>query len=427
MKCFFLLLWLAVASPMLYAADHLLLRVKQSNTNGTSDYELVYAQRGQFAASIGPAVTGASYIVLTGYDRDGKALFSASVRNQDILHAESFDPDTNRIESARDVLRPTTYFEVRVPDRQDLAYVQVVSKAISGQGDRTNTVSKRFNRSQIETLLGSVPSPSQAHRAVSLYHSGSPSRRMDVVLIGDGYARADQGKWQADAQKIAQGLLADSLFKANRLKLNIWRVDVESQDSGVSEPDQGIYKRTALGSSFNCDGIARLLCADDQRVYQAVGAATAADARDLIVVVANSPRYGGSGGGIAVMSMHEKAIELALHEIGHTAFGLADEYDYGTCANNVEPREPNVTTRTERTGKWGALIPRDVPVPTAPGAYPVGTVGLFVGARYCVQGMYRPTENSRMRVLGQPWYAVNERAGNAVFAGYVHAAETQGE
>jgi hypothetical protein len=34
------------------------------------------------------------------------------------------------------------------------------------------------------------------------------------------------------------------------------------------------------------------------------------------------------GGSVAVSSTHPSASEIVTHEIGHTAFGLADEYDY---------------------------------------------------------------------------------------------------
>src|SRR5690606_33733553 len=137
---------------------------------------------------------------------------------------------------------------------------------------------------------------------------------------------------------------------------------------------------------------------------------TDGDGRDVIVAVANSSRYGGGGGAIATMTMASQAIELFLHEVGHTAFGLADEYDYGTCNNSFEPGEPNVTIQTNRNLlKWADLIAASTPVPTPAGVYPSGTVGLIVGGKYCPSGIYRPTENSRRRTLGFPWHAVNER------------------
>src|SRR6516165_2206557 len=48
----------------------------------------------------------------------------------------------------------------------------------------------------------------------------------------------------------------------------------------------------------------------------------------MIMVIVNSQVYGGSGGGVATFSLAAGANEIALHEMGHTAFGFADEYDY---------------------------------------------------------------------------------------------------
>jgi hypothetical protein len=51
-------------------------------------------------------------------------------------------------------------------------------------------------------------------------------------------------------------------------------------------------------------------------------------------------------------------------------------------------------------------------------------VGLFEGAKYCAKGVFRPTENSRMRALGFPWHIVNERRADVVFASYAPNAVT---
>jgi hypothetical protein len=144
----------------------------------------------------------------------------------------------------------------------------------------------------------------------------------------------------------------------------------------------------------------------------------AADERDVVIAVANSTRYGGAGGSIATLSMHSSAIELTLHEMGHTAFKLADEYNYGTCSLS-EPSETNVTTEYRRAYiKWRDLIASSTPVPTPAGSVRNGTVGLFQGGKYCTGGMYRPTENSRMNELYQPWHAVNDRQIDLVLAKY---------
>jgi hypothetical protein len=114
--------------------------------------------------------------------------------------------------------------------------------------------------------------------------------------------------------------------------------------------------------------------------------------------------------------------------MGHTAFGLADEYEsYVGCGSGEvghdvysgpEPVEPDVTIDTNRsTIKWGHLIDPSTALPTTsngnctqcdpqPSPVPQGTVGAFEGARYFHCGIYRPEFNCRMRALGFPFCAV---------------------
>jgi hypothetical protein len=73
-----------------------------------------------------------------------------------------------------------------------------------------------------------------------------------------------------------------------------------------------------------------------------------------------------------------------------------------------EPSEVNATEHTDRASiKWAHWIDFFTPVPT-PDSRIGGTPGLYPGGRYCATGMYRPTPNSMMNELGQPFYAVNE-------------------
>ena len=116
--------------------------------------------------------------------------------------------------------------------------------------------------------------------------------------------------------------------------------------------------------------------------------------------------------------------------MGHTAFGLADEYEYfagcgvDTDRNRhpaTEPAEPNVTINSNRsTIKWHDLIAASTAVPTTsnadctkcdPQGNPVSatTVGAFEGAHYYHCGAYRPQFTCRMRALNNPYCAVCQR------------------
>ena len=144
------------------------------------------------------------------------------------------------------------------------------------------------------------------------------------------------------------------------------------------------------------------------------------------MVIVNSTIYGGSGGGVGTFSLAANANEIAIHELGHTAFGLADEYPYYAGGNEtghdhhptVEPTEPNVTINTQRsTLKWGWAVAASTEIPTMrnpncaqvdsrPSPVPAGTVGLFEGAHYYHCGAFRPEYDCKMRALGVPFCRV---------------------
>ena len=142
----------------------------------------------------------------------------------------------------------------------------------------------------------------------------------------------------------------------------------------------------------------------------------------------NSTVYGGSGGAVGTFSLAPGAEEIALHEMGHTAFDLADEYEsFQGCASGEtdrnnhpasEPAEVNVTINTDRaTLKWRHLVAAATAIPTTnnancaqcdPQGSPVVacTVGLFEGAHYFHCGAFRPEFNCKMRALNNPFCAV---------------------
>lgn len=424
------------AAPALAQADALLLRLRQA---GAGAVELLHAERGAFRTQPAQAEADAQAgdLVLVGRDGQGRELFRRAVQSPGTLHAETFDPRTGRIVEARTLAREGGVVELRLPDSAALASVDVLERqpaqAQALREGRANAAAEvqtpllRLTRAAIDaaaaTRLRAAAAPSGS---AWLWQSGATGARMDIVLIGDGYTAAEMSKWQADATKVANGLLADPLFAAHKQQFNVRRVDVASAQSGVSEG--GVTRNTALGAVVGCYGIARLVCANETTVMSTVGQVVPADGRDIVIVVANTSTYGGASFGVmGTMTMHPQAIEIALHEIGHSAFQLADEYDYGTCATSSEPGQANITRATSRGSiKWRDLIATSTAVPTQPGSYANGTVGLFQGANYCTSGVYRPTENSRMRQLGQPWHAVNERRAAAVFDSYAPGGSDPG-
>src|SRR5205814_1004063 len=108
--------------------------------------------------------------------------------------------------------------------------------------------------------------------------------------------------------------------------------------------------------------------------------------------------------------------EIVLHELGHSFAKLTDEYvDAAAAAIYPVQEYPNATQKTTRdTSPWRDFIPFATAIPTTIGP-DENTVGHFLGSNYTDVGFYRPTFNSKMKVLGRPFGPVNLRAFAARF------------
>jgi hypothetical protein len=258
---------------------------------------------------------------------------------------------------------------------------------------------------------------------------GDDAERWNLVIVSEGYREEELPQFERDAQSFVDVLAATPPFDELMPAINVHRVDVASTDSGADNPaacgGDDAVPATFFDASFCNQGVQRLLVVDDLGVFNVVNEQV--PEHRMILVIVNSTVYGGSGGSVAVFSLAAGANEIALHEMGHTAFGLADEYEYfqGCGAETdhdhhdaVEPAEPNVTVNSDRaTIKWASLIDAATPVPTTsnadcsqcdpqPSPVPAGTVGAFEGAHYFHCGAFRPAFDCRMRNIVQPFCPV---------------------
>ncbi len=238
----------------------------------------------------------------------------------------------------------------------------------------------------------------------TIIDNGPSSNRIDVVVLGDGYTASEMGDYRNQVNKVVNNFFNKPPLSLYKTLFNVHMVNVVSAESGVdNDPTLGVERNTALNMGFWAYDLERLLGVDLDLAYDA--AALAPDV-DLILVCANSTKEGGAGyPGLLTLSGGEKdSVECALHEFGHSFGELADEYDYydqedDETYTETEPEELNVSTYSSdtmltRQAKWWQWL---------------GDSGIstYEGALYCSHGIYRPSENSKMRQLGRPWDAVN--------------------
>lgn len=238
--------------------------------------------------------------------------------------------------------------------------------------------------------------------------NGQDTNRLVWVIMGDGYTSFEIDDFHSDVERIVTEFFNLSPWKEYRPFVNIYRIDVISNESGADHPSDNSYVDTALDGTYDTHGITRLLTVDDRKAFEI---ALQVPSFDAVMVIVNDEASGGSGGTTLVLANHEKAGRMALHEAGHLIGGLADEYETPYPGFPDGDSEPNVTFQEEYEHiPWKNWLAKETPLPT-PDHASNAEVGLYEGARYRSTGIYRPTYTSMMRSLSTSSYGpINEES-----------------
>ncbi|WP_217144970.1 M64 family metallopeptidase [Streptomyces sp. AC627_RSS907] len=236
-----------------------------------------------------------------------------------------------------------------------------------------------------------------ATKVTALQKTGPSDSRFDMVIVGDGYTASETGLMRQHAQSKWNEIAGTAPWDKYRNSVNVWLVEVVSKESGVdNDPAPGVNRDTALDMNFNCGGMDRLLCVNTSKAMEY---ANQAPGVDTVIAIGNSTKYGGAGytsvGLATVSGGNAQAGRIALHELGHSVGGLADEYyTPGTTYTGAEPSEPNVTT-DPRGSKWAKYLGKSTP--------DGGVIGVHEGAHQFERGVYRPSRDSLMSNINKPF------------------------
>ena len=267
------------------------------------------------------------------------------------------------------------------------------------------TVDLRDNRRQVSSSLTHEVDPKDmlirhiGENGVTPYKTlnkaTDTTHCIKIAIVAEGYTKTEMPLFLDDARKAMNYIFSYEPFKSSRNKFNIVAVESLSKESGVSIPDKGIWKSTAVLSNYDTFYSERYLTTLHLKTLHDW---LAGIPYEHIIVLVNTARYG--GGGILncydlCAAHHPTFRPVVVHEFGHSFAGLADEYAYeqeeiSMYPHDVEPWEKNITTKVNFKGKWENLIGKD---PKA---------GFYEGAGYSTKGVYRAYPDCRMRTNENP-------------------------
>ena len=243
------------------------------------------------------------------------------------------------------------------------------------------------------------------------------ARAIKLVFLPDGFTAAELPLFHAVVDDFLKVLGQTPPFKDLVTAFSACRVELASARSGIKDPlAPGNGAQPPFGSKLGKGTMRRLIEADQGKAKSAAKQAAGGHKPFAGIVVANTSEYGGSGGDVAVFSREANAAQIAIHELGHSLFSLADEYASAGQSSTDQPIEANVAAKPDPQApawaagegqrlKWAAQLTAGVALPTPAGSG-AATVGAYEGAKYKPHGLFRPSEKCKMRDLPDPFCAV---------------------
>jgi len=268
-------------------------------------------------------------------------------------------------------------------------------------------------------LTGSAAEACVAPNCTKIIDNGPDAGRKVLVVMGDGYAAADQAKYKGDVDMlVVNGVFGHDFFREDQNAFNVYRLNLVSVDSGVSQrvydehgtpfdaSDDTItsttLKNTALGYIWS-GSWAHCWLEWGTNTGTLVQNALSGNVPnyDYVVVILNQDSYGGCGGGGFQQVPRGVTWDTLAHEYGHGIGGLADEYSAGGAwAGGPTGCPNNCTTDLNRNSTcWSRFINPAIALPTTFGAGMDSnqTVGAFTGCATKNTGIFRPVDNCRMK------------------------------
>ena len=174
--------------------------------------------------------------------------------------------------------------------------------------------------------------------------SGPPGAKLNIAVLGDGFATADQTAYNNNVQAVLlDGVFGMDYFYEDKSAYNIYRVNLISAQSGVS---QRVYNENGTPSDASDDTIVSttlrntalgfIFSGSWAHCWMEWGANTGTTRRRTLSTrgcptttssSSSSTRPASAGAGRRLPDRHARVGRVVMaHEFGHGTGGLADEY-----------------------------------------------------------------------------------------------------
>src|SRR5581483_9293526 len=89
---------------------------------------------------------------------------------------------------------------------------------------------------RIPLVLLALSGAARADSVTKVIDNGPDGTKKVIAVLGDGYAAADQDKYNQDVDKLVlTGVFGHDFYRENQNAFNVYRVNLISKHSGVSE------------------------------------------------------------------------------------------------------------------------------------------------------------------------------------------------
>ena len=344
---------------------------------------------------------GGSKVNLIDKFNYGKYKFEVyDVASNKLIYSRTYSTLFNEWQTTEEAKLTTKSFSETVV----FPYPKNLVKLILYERDKENNFIKKFEFNIDPGNYFIKSERSIKYKSFDVLISGEPSKKVDIVIIPDGYTIDEMDKFKNDCNRFAGYLFNSSPFRENKDKFNIRGIIAPSEDSGIDIPAKDIWKNTVVNTSYYSLDLERYVMTTSNKELRNIASYAP---YDQIYILANSTKYG--GGAIynhysVCVSDNENSEFIFVHEFGHGFTSLADEYTSGVTyedfySTDVEPFEPNLTTLVDFQSKWADLVEPGTPIPTPDTEQYANKVGAFEGGGYVTEGVYRPFHDCTMKSI----------------------------